>query len=136
MNNPLIRNALAVVAGLVVAMIAMAIVQTIGDAVLPPLPDLAGVDDPARAMELIPVEARIAMALAWFLGALAGACAAIAVSRRVLPAWIVGLLIALLGVWSTRMVPHPDWLLAASAVLPLVAVLFAKRLMIRRIEAV
>jgi len=136
MNNPLIRNALAVVAGLVVAMIAMAIVQTIGDAVLPPLPDLAGVDDPARAMELIPVEARIAMALAWFLGALAGACAAIAVSRRVLPAWVVGLLIALLGVWSTRMVPHPDWLLAASAVLPLVAVLFAKRLMIRRIEAV
>ncbi len=136
MSNPLIRNALAVVAGLVAAMIAMAIVQTIGDAVLPPPPDLASVEDPAQAMELIPVEARIAVALAWFLGALAGACAAIAVSRRVLPAWIVGLLIALLGVWSTRMVPHPDWLLAASAVLPLVAVLFAKWLMIRRIEAV
>lgn len=136
MSNPLIRNALAVMAGLVAAMIAMAIVQTIGDATLPPPPDLAGVEDPAQAMELIPVEAQIAMALAWFLGALAGACAAIAISRRVLPAWIVGLLIALLGVWSTRMIPHPDWLLAASAVLPLVAVLFAKRLMLRRIEAV
>lgn len=136
MSNPLIRDALAVMAGLVAAMIAMAIVQTIGDVTLPLLPDPSGVDDPAQAMELIPVEARIAVALAWFLGALAGACAAIAVSRRVVPAWVVGLLIALLGVWSTRMVPHPDWLLAASAVLPLVAVLFAKRLMIRRIEAV
>lgn len=136
MNNPVIRNALAVVGGLVAAMITMAIVQTIGDAVLPPPPDLSGVEDSAQAMDLIPVEARVAIAIAWFLGALAGACAAIAVSRRVIPAWIVGLLIALLGVWSTRMVPHPDWLLAASAVLPLVAVLFAKRLMIGRIEAV
>lgn len=135
MSSPLMRNILAVVAGLVAAMIAMAIVQAVGDAMLPPPPDLAGVDDPAQVMDLIPVEARIAVALAWFLGALAGACAAIAVSRRVLPAWIVGLLIALLGVWSTRMVPHPDWLLAASAVLPLVAVLFAKRLMVRQIEA-
>ena len=32
MSNPLIRNALAVMAGLVAAMIGMAIVQTIGDA--------------------------------------------------------------------------------------------------------
>jgi hypothetical protein len=33
------------------------------------------------------------------------------------------------------MFPHPDWMLAAGAVLPLVAVLVAKRLMVRRIVA-
>jgi hypothetical protein len=50
-------------------------------------------------------------------------------------AWIVGLAIALAGVWTTQMFPHPDWMLASAAVLPLVAVLVAKRLMAARIVA-
>lgn len=135
MNSPLMRNIVAVFGGLIVALLVIMIVEAIGRASFPPPPGLgpAGAGSQARLMELMPIEAKIAVAAGWFLGALAGACTAIAVSNRVFPAWAVGLVIALLGVWTTRMFPHPDWMLAASAVLPLVAVLAAKRLMARHV---
>lgn len=137
MHNPMVRNAAAVLGGIVVATIVVMVVEGIGHAIFPPPPGLDVMDpeDQARLIEAIPIEAKIAVAAAWFLGSLAGACAAIAISGRVLMAWIVGLVIALLSVWTTQAFPHPDWMLAAGAVLPLVAVLVAKRLMARRIVA-
>lgn len=137
MNNPMVRNALAVAGGILVTMAVVMVVEGIGHAIFPPPEglDLSRPEDQARLMELVPTEAKVAVAAAWFLGALAGACAAIAMSGRVLMAWIVGLVIALVSVWTTQLFPHPDWMLAAGAVLPLVAVLVAKRLMVRRIVA-
>ncbi|WP_374405434.1 hypothetical protein [Pelagerythrobacter sp.] len=135
MNNPMVRNIVAVAAGIVVAMIVVFVVEGIGHALFRPPAglDLSDPDDQARLMELVPDEARIAVVVAWFLGALAGTCAAIAISHRALMAWIVGLVIALSSVWTTQMFPHPDWMLAAGAVLPLVAVLVAKRVMAARL---
>lgn len=138
MNNPAVRSLFAVVAGLVVAMLVIGGVEAIGHAIFPPPPDLdlARAEDQARMMEVIPFAAKLTVVLAWFLGSLAGACAAIAIARRVLPAWIVAVLIACLGLWTTQLFPHPDWMLASAVVLPLVAVLVAKRLMIRRLITV
>ncbi len=135
MANPAIRSLLAVLAGLVVAMIVIAAVEAAGHALYPPPPglDLARAADQERLMSVLPLQAKIAVILAWFLGALAGAATAIAIGRRVLPAWIVAVAIAGLGLWTTQMFPHPDWMLASAVVLPLVAVLVAKRLMIRRL---
>lgn len=135
MDHPVVRSAAAVVAGLVVAMLVIAGVEAIGHAVFPPPDglDLRRAEDQTRMMEAIPTEAKLAVVVAWFLGSLAGACAAIAISRRVLPAWIVAVAIAALGLWTTQMFPHPDWMLASAVVLPLVAVLVAKRLMVRRL---
>lgn len=137
MANPAIRFLLAVVAGLVVAMLVIAGVEALGHVVFPPPPglDLARAADQERLVAVLPVEAKIAVIVAWFLGALAGAATAIALARRVLPAWIVAVAIAGLGLWTTQMFPHPDWMLASAVVLPLVAVLVAKRLMIRRLTA-
>lgn len=135
MANPAVRSLLAVVAGLVVAMIVIAGVEAVGHAVFPPPTGL----DPTRAadqaqfMELLPLEAKLAVVLAWFLGSLAGTSVAIAIARRVLPAWIVAVAIAALGLWTTQMFPHPDWMLASAVVLPLAAVLVAKWLMIGRL---
>ena len=50
-----------------------------------------------------------------------------------LPAWLVAVAIGAMGLWTTQMFPHPDWMLASAVVLPLVAVLVAKRLMVRRL---
>lgn len=137
MDNPAVRSLLAVVAGLVVAMCVIAGVEAIGHAIFPPPPDLdlARAEDQARMMEAIPFEAKLAVVIAWFVGSLAGAAAAIAIARRVLPAWIVGVAIGALGLWTTQLFPHPDWMLASAVVLPLVAVLVAKRLMVRRLTA-
>ena len=137
MDNPAVRNLAAVVAGLVVAMLVIGGVEAMGHAIFPPPPglDLARAEDKARIMEAIPIEAKIAVVVAWFLGSLAGASTAIAIAQRVLPAWIVAVAIAGLGLWTTQLFPHPDWMLASAVVLPLVAVLVAKRLMIARLTA-
>ncbi|MBL8657386.1 MAG: hypothetical protein JNJ92_08545 [Altererythrobacter sp.] len=137
MDNPAVRSLAAVVAGIVIAMLVIAGVEAIGHAVFPPPPelDLARAEDQARMMEALPPEAKAVVVLAWFLGSLAGACAAIAIARRVVPAWIVAVAIAGLGLWTTQMFPHPDWMLASAVVLPLVAVLVAKRIMLRQLPA-
>lgn len=135
MGNPAIRGLAAVVAGLVVSLCVIAGVEAIGHAIFPPPPglDLARTADQERLMEALPMEAKIAVVFAWFLGSLAGAVTAILIARRVLPAWIVAVVIGGLGLWTTQMFPHPDWMLASAVVLPLVAVLVAKRLMIARL---
>lgn len=135
MDNPALRGVAAVVAGLVVAMLVIGGVEAIGHAMFPPPPglDLARAEDQARMMEVIPFEAKLLVVVAWFLGSLAGAETAIAIARRVLPAWILGVAIGALGLWTTQLFPHPDWMLASAVVLPLVAVLVAKRLMLRRL---
>ena len=135
MDNPAVRSLLAVVAGLIVAMLIIAGVEAIGHALFPPPPglDISRAADQERIMEALPLQAKLVVVIAWFLGSLAGAMAAIAISRRVLPAWIVAVAIAGLGLWTTQMFPHPDWMLASAVVLPLVAVLVAKRLMVGRL---
>ncbi|HEU4820784.1 MAG TPA: hypothetical protein VFS87_06465 [Qipengyuania sp.] len=135
MDNPAVRSLLAVLGGLVVAMLVIGGVEAIGHALFPPPADLdlARTADQERLMEALPFEAKLAVVAAWFLGSLAGAAAAIAIARRVLPAWIVAVIIAGLGLWTTQMFPHPDWMLASAVALPLVAVLVAKRLMLRRL---
>lgn len=135
MNNPAARSLLAVLGGLVVAMLVVGLVEGAGHVLWPPPPglDITRPEDQARLMQAIPLEAKIAVVVAWFLGSLAGAVAAMAIARRVLPAWIVAVAIAGLGLWTTQMFPHPDWMLASAVVLPLVAVLVAKRLMLGRL---
>ena len=135
MHNPAVRSLLAVLAGLVVAMLVIGGVEAIGHAIFPPPADLnlARTADQEGQMEVLPLEAKLAVVLAWLLGSLAGAATAIAIAHRVLPAWIVAVAIAGLGLWTTQMFPHPDWMLAGAVVLPLVAVLIAKRLMLRRL---
>lgn len=135
MRNPAIRAAVAAVAGLVVAMVVVGLVEAVGHALFPPPAglDLANPEDQARLMAQIPFAAKLAVVVAWFLGSLAGACAAIAIARQVMPAWVVAVTIAGLGLWTTQMFPHPDWMLASAAILPLVAVLVAKRMMLQRL---
>jgi hypothetical protein len=135
MDNPAVRSLLGVIAGLVVAMVVITGVEALGHALYPPPPglDITRAADQEHIMEALPLQAKLVVVIAWFLGSLAGAMAAIAIGHRVLPAWIVAVTIAGLGLWTTQMFPHPDWMLASAVVLPLVAVLVAKRLMAGRL---
>lgn len=135
MNNPVVRSIAAVVSGLIVAVLVVALVEMAGHMVFPPPPglDVTNPADQARLMESIPPAALVMVAIAWFLGSLAGACTATALGGRILLAWIVALAIAAMGLWTTQLFPHPQWMVVAAVVLPLVAVLLAKRLMRRRL---
>lgn len=135
MNNPVVRSAAAVFAGLLVAVLTVAVVEMAGHTMFPPPPGLDASEpaDQVRLIESIP-EAALAFVIgAWFLGSLAGACVAILIGGRILPAWTVALIVAALGLWTTQMFPHPPGMVVAALVLPLIAVLVAKRLMVARL---
>ena len=89
MDNRVVRMLLAIVGGLVVAMITIGVVEAAGHALFPPPAGLDAADpaDQARMIDALPVQAKIAVVVAWFLGSLAGAATAIAIARRALPAW-------------------------------------------------
>lgn len=135
MNNPIVKRIVATLAGLVVAMLVVMLAEGAGHTMFPPPEglDIANPDDQARLMEVISLGAKIAVVLAWFLGATAGAATAMAVARNIMPGWAVGLVMAGLSVATTQMFPHPLWMVVAALVLPLVGVLLVKRLMAARI---
>lgn len=137
-TNAAVRGLLAIVAGVVLSGLVIGGIEMAAHAAfpLPPDTDMNNPDHLGRLWDWIPTETKALVLVAWFLGPLAGACTAIAIARRVLPAWIVGVAVAGLGLWTTQMFPHPDWMLASAVVLPLVAVLIAKRLMLRRLATV
>ena len=131
MGNTRIKAGLASLAGVVVAVFVVAIVEMAGHAIFPPP---AGLDptnpaDLERLWEVVQPAAKAMVVLAWFLGSLTGSCTAIAISRRVVPAWVVGAIIAAFSLYASQMFPHPAWMVISAIVLPLVAVLVAKRLM-------
>lgn len=137
MTNPVMRGIAGTVAEVILAILVVGITESIGHALFPPPPGLDFNDpaDRARLWEVIPAASKAMVVIAWFLGSLAGASAAIAISRRVLPGWTVGLAVAALGLWSSQLFPHPPWMVAAAMVLPLIAVLVAKSLMVGRLTA-
>ena len=80
MKNPVVSRIVGVIAGLVVAMLVVMAAEGAGHAMFPPPEglDITRPEDQARLMELIPLGAKIAVVVAWFLGALAGAATALA----------------------------------------------------------
>lgn len=133
MGNPAIRSLLATVIGVIIGIVVIALVEGLGHLAFPPPPGLDPSDPDLVAS--LPPGALYAVLAAWFIGTLAGAATAIAIARRVVPGWSVGLVIAALGLWTTQMFPHPPWMVVAAMVLPLLAVLSAKRALAGRITA-
>lgn len=108
-----LRNILAVIAGLVVGSIINMSIVTLGPHLIPPP---AGVDvtDPeslAQSMHLFEARHFISPFLAHAMGTLSGAFVAwmLAVSRAELMAWLVGGLFLLGGISAVFMIPAPTW---------------------------
>ena len=135
MQKPLVRNIAATLAGLIVAAVVVGVCEGAGHAIFPPPAgiDLANAEDLRRLMEVIPLGAKLAVVLAWFLGALVGSATAIYIAKASCPGWIVGLVMVGLSIFTTQMFPHPVWMVLAALVLPLVAVLAARKLLRGRI---
>ncbi|WP_340587885.1 hypothetical protein [Erythrobacter alti] len=137
MTNPLVRKIVASVAGIIIAGIVVGLVEMLGHMVFPP-PDGIDVTDPAdqaRMMEVIPTGAKVAVIVAWFLGSLAGAWAAIRIAGNAVPGWIVAVVMIALSLVTTQMFPHPFWMVLSALALPIVAVLVAKRMLAARLTS-
>jgi len=112
----LLRNILAVLAGLVVgSMVNMAIVLA-GPMVVAPPPgvDMSTPEGLAQGMPLLGPQHFAMPFLAHALGTLAGALAALSLSvtRKALAAYAVGVLFLCGGVAAATMIPAPAWFIA------------------------
>ena len=136
MSNPMVKSILAVLAGVVTAFIVVALAEGAGHAIFPPPVglDITNPEHQARIMHEIPTGAKVAVVVAWFLGALAGAWVAIRISGTAISGWVIGIIMAALSVWTTQLFPHPIWMVIAALVLPCVGVLAAKRLHAARLS--
>ena len=135
MNNPVVRQFVGVLAGLVVMAITVALAEAAGHAAFPPPAglDITRPEDQARIMEMIPLGAKIGVIAAWLLGSITGAATAMLIARTPLAGWVIGLVMGALSLWTTQMFPHPLWMMIAAVVMPLIGVLIAKRLIARRV---
>ncbi|GAA5011417.1 hypothetical protein FNZ56_00570 [Pseudoluteimonas lycopersici] len=122
----MLRSILAVLAGLVVAWITVSLFEFASMHAFPPPP---GVDvrDPQQLAALIaqmPVGALALVLAGWVVGALDGGLVAASISKRRVPAIVVGMLVMLGAFLMVAMVPHPMWMSIAGVLLPLPAALF------------
>lgn len=115
----MLRLILGVVVGLIAGMLVILAVEGVGHTIFPP-PQGVNLTDPAQlatVMSKIPLQAKIAVLLAWFLGALAGASAAnLIAGRRAWAGRVVALLILAASAYNMSSIVHPLWM-AVSAIL-------------------
>ena len=111
--NQTIRNALAVVAGLVIgSAVNMGLITTGGELIpAPPGVDVTDIESLRSSMHLFEPRHFVTPFLAHALGTFAGAFAAatIAASRKALSALVVGALFLAGGVANVFMLPSPAW---------------------------
>lgn len=126
------RSVLAVFVGIVVAVLAVFIVESVGHVVFPPPPGV-DVSDPEalrELMERIPAGALAFVLLAWVLGSFLGGftAAKIAVQHRLACALIVGVVMLGAGGMTMMMIPHPLWMMVLGVLLPVPAAWVGARL--------
>jgi hypothetical protein len=128
-----VRVAIAVVVGTVVAFVLVGVIEAIGEIVYPPPMgvDLGSPEQLATYIQRLPVGALAFVLAAWivatFLGGLVAAW--IARSRPALAAAIVGALVLAATIVNFVLVPHPAWMVAAGVAGIAIAAYLAGRLM-------
>lgn len=124
------RIVLGIIAGIIVMVVVVFGVEFVGQQ-LYPLPAGLNVWDSeamARYIETMPTQALAFVAVAWFLGALAGAFVADRIAQRAIAGWIVAILVVVFALFNLFTYPHPTWMWVAGIALPLVAAMLARRL--------
>ena len=112
----LLRNVLAVLAGVVIGGAVNMALITLGPAIIPPPAgvDMSNAESLSRAMPLFEPRHFIMPFLAHALGTLAGALAGylIAASHRAHMAYVIGAVFLCGGVAASFMIPAPTWFIA------------------------
>lgn len=114
------RKVLGVVAGVIVAMLTIMLVEFVGHGVYPPPPelDLTSADGMAAYIATVAPGAMLFVVVAWFLGALTGGWTALRLSDWTIATWIVAAVIACAGVYNATQIPAPLWMQISTVLAP------------------
>ena len=109
----MIRNPIAVIAGLVIAFVLILLVEKIGHTIYPPPADLDFSDpDAVRPyIATLPVFALLFPMFAWFIGTFVGSVVAclLGTARPIVFAGVVGVLVLAATIANLIVIPHPLW---------------------------
>jgi MFS family permease len=130
------RTILAVIAGLIIAMLVMLSVEFLSMQVSPPPPGftLDNEADLARLVEMASPASKALVVLGWALASFLGGWVAARLSRqhRMVAALAIGVLIVIGVVFNTANIPHPLWMTVLGVLLPLPLAFAAARLTSKR----
>lgn len=115
------RKFLGVIAGVVALGLVVWVVEAISHTIWP-MPVGINPKDPAqlaKVINLMPLAAKIAVVVAWFLGAVVGAWVGAKVAQWPTAGWIVVAIGICFGVMTRFMIPHPMWMQVAAVLAPL-----------------
>ena len=114
----MLRNILAVVAGLVAVFVTVGILEYIGHLLFPVRSDGAA----------IPPAVQVLVLAAYFLAALIGGWLAASIAGRSWAAWVIAIVVVAGAISSMFMVPHPQWMQISVVLAPLFGGLVAAHL--------
>lgn len=118
---PLVRNALAVLAGILVGSVVNMGIITVGPSLIPPPPgvDTTSAEGLRAGIHLFTWQHFVTPFVAHATGTLAGALVAyrIAVTRQAQMAYVIGGVFLLGGIAASLMIPAPAWFIALDLVM-------------------
>lgn len=125
----IIRSIIAIIAGLIVGMVVISVIEAGSHAVYPQPADFGKMmmdPDVSRqkkyeVIQSLPVGALASVLFGWMCGAFVGGgvAGAIASCCRALHASVIGVVILLASIMMMVMIPHPDWMLIGGLAAPL-----------------
>ena len=128
----MLRSLLGALLGVVVAMLAIMVVELLGHQAYPPPPGLNPMDpaDMQRILGLLPAGAKWFIVAAWTCGALLGGLAAALVARHPRIAALAPALLVVAGVVmvTLQMPGHPRWMALVGVLVPVPAALLGAAL--------
>jgi len=117
--HPVVRSILAVIAGMLIAFVLIAVVQLIGMRVYPPPPGMDPTDiESMKAMRTqVPLGALLFVLLSYTVGSVAGGwlAALIGPAAKMTHAMTVAALLFGAGLMNLMTIPHPAWFWVASS---------------------
>lgn len=125
------RLIVGLIVGVLVGGLTVGLVEALGHALFP-LPADIDVSKPEvlrTLMDLIPLNNKIAVIVAWTLGIFAGGCTAAYLAKRgPVPAWWVGGILFSMAVSTMISIPHPTWMWIAAIAATIVGSYVAGRI--------
>ena len=119
--NPVVRSILAVIVGMLVAFVLIALVQAVGHRIYPPPAgmDPTSIESIKAAMAQIPLAALLFVLLSYATGSVAGGwvAAKFAPVRKMRQAMMVAALLFGAGLMNLMTIPHPTWFAVVSSLI-------------------
>ncbi len=131
----MLRTILGIIAGIIVGVFVVALVEGIGHMIWPPPEgDLKDPEYLKSIMHEIPFASKMSVIVAWGLGVFVGGVVARLVSRRYKSAaWVVAAFILGAGVWTMTQIPHPLWMQINAVAVTIFGAVFANMVTKRKL---